>query len=177
LLRLWLDSVDTDKKAFSSKNCRLHFRIRDDIVFSVKFTQPFTPTTMSNSYPTDAGSLEPQADFTSTPSVSQAAHDLRVAAGEKIKDLAHQAGAIKDKALESASHFRETAAESASAFKASAVEKAAHFREVAQEQWTDTREKAREVHISTEAYIREHPTKCVLGALGIGFLIGLIARR
>lgn len=132
---------------------------------------------MNNPNPSNTGSLDPQAGFAPTPSVSQAAHDLRVAAEEKIKDLAGQAGALKDKALESATHFRDVTAEKASALRASAAEKAAHFREVAQEQWVDTREKAREVHTSTEDYIRQHPTKCVLGALGIGFLIGLVARR
>jgi ElaB/YqjD/DUF883 family membrane-anchored ribosome-binding protein len=143
---------------------------------------------MNDPYPTNAGSLDPQAGFAPAPSVSQAAHDLRVAAEEKIKDLAGQAGALKDKAFETATNFRDQATEKAReartlatekaiALKTSATEKAAHFREVAQEQWTDTRERAREVHTTAEDYIREHPTKCVLGALGIGFLIGLIARR
>ena len=140
----------------------------------------------SSTFPT--GSQDASAGFTPTPSVSQAAHDLRVAAEEKLKDLAGQAGTLKDKAIESAGHYREIAAEKAreardialekaSAFKASAAERAAHFREVAHEQWTDTRERAREVHSTAEDYIRQHPTKCVLGALGVGFLIGLIARR
>jgi ElaB/YqjD/DUF883 family membrane-anchored ribosome-binding protein len=132
---------------------------------------------MTETYPSNTNSLDPQAGFTPTPSVSQAAHDLRLAAEGKIKDLAGQASALKDKALEGASHLRDSAAEKASAFKNTATEKAAHFREVAQEQWYDTRDKAREVHTTAESYIREHPTKCVLGALGVGFLIGLIARR
>ncbi len=132
---------------------------------------------MSESYPSNAGSLDPQAGFTPTPSVSQAAHDLRLAAEGKIKDLAGQAGALKEKALESATQFRDITSEKAQALKTSATEKAAQFREIAQEQWTDTRARAREVHNSAEDYIRQNPTKCVLGALGIGFLIGLIARR
>jgi len=132
---------------------------------------------MSESYPSPAGSLDPQAGFTPTPSVSQAAHDLRVAAEGKIKDLAGQAGVLKEKALESATQFRDMTAEKANALKASATERAAHFREVAQEQWCDTRARAREVHTTAEDYIRQNPTKCVLGALGVGFLIGLIARR
>jgi ElaB/YqjD/DUF883 family membrane-anchored ribosome-binding protein len=154
----------------------------------VKIYQHFTRTIMNDPYPTNVGSLDPQSGFAPAPSVSQAAHDLRVAAEEKIKDLAGQAGALKDKAFESATHLRDQATEKARearalatekaiALKTSATEKAAHFREVAQEQWTDTRARAREVHTSAEDYIREHPTKCVLGALGIGFLIGLIARR
>jgi ElaB/YqjD/DUF883 family membrane-anchored ribosome-binding protein len=98
--------------------------------------------------------------------VAQAAHDLRAAAEGKIKDFADQAAVVKERAMESAAHLRDMTAE-----------KAAHLRDVAQEQWDDTRERAREWHTQAEEYVREHPTKCVLGALGVGFLIGLIARR
>ena len=37
--------------------------------------------------------------------------------------------------------------------------------------------KAKELHVTAEDYIRQNPTKCVLSALGLGFLIGLIVRR
>ena len=73
--------------------------------------------------------------------------------------------------------FRDTAAERASQFKATATEKALHFKESATEQWQDTRVKAKELHVTAEDYIRQNPTKCVLSALGAGFLIGLIVRR
>ena len=36
---------------------------------------------------------------------------------------------------------------------------------------------ARAAEKAAEDYIRQHPTKCVLGALGVGFLLGLIVRR
>ena len=39
------------------------------------------------------------------------------------------------------------------------------------------KERARQMHGSAEDYVRENPTKCVLGALGVGVVIGLIIRR
>lgn len=146
---------------------------------------------MSDSFASNG--LDPEAGFTqSSPSVSQAANDLRVAAGEKVREIAStastQAHALKDRAVESASHFREVASEKATQFKSTAAEKAAalksaaadkaqHFRESATEHWDETRVRAKEFHVSAEDYIRQNPTKSVLGALGVGFLIGLILRR
>jgi ElaB/YqjD/DUF883 family membrane-anchored ribosome-binding protein len=147
--------------------------------------------TMSNSFSTP-NSLDPEAGFTQTPSVSQAANDLRVAAGEKARVIVHsaeeKAAALKERAVESAQHFRDTATEranqlkatateKASAFKHAASDRAAHLKETASEQWEDTRIKAKEMHVTAEEYIRQNPTQCVLGALGLGFLIGLIVRR
>jgi ElaB/YqjD/DUF883 family membrane-anchored ribosome-binding protein len=104
------------------------------------------------------------------PSISQAANDLRAAAGERAREFVHtaesRASALKDRALESAQQLRQTAAE-----------KSQHLRESANEHWQETREKAQELHSTAEDYIRQNPTKCVLGALGVGFLIGLITRR
>jgi ElaB/YqjD/DUF883 family membrane-anchored ribosome-binding protein len=128
-----------------------------------------------------ANALDPEAGFTQTPSVSQAANDLRAAAGEKAREFVHtaeeKAAALKDRAVESAQQLRDSAAERASQIKATATEKALHFKESATEQWQDTRVKAKELHITAEDYIRQNPTKCVLSALGAGFLIGLIVRR
>lgn len=146
---------------------------------------------MSNPFSTP-NSLDPEAGFTQTPSVAQAANDLRAAAGEKARELVHtaeeKAAALKDRAVETAQHFRETATERATQFKAAATEKATafksaaadkahHLKETATEQWQDTRVKAKELHVTAEDYIRQNPTKSVLGALGAGFLIGLIVRR
>lgn len=124
---------------------------------------------MSNPF-SATDSLDPEAGFTQTPSVSQAANDLRAAAGEKAREFVHNAEekavALKGRAVESALHFRETATERANQFKSAATE-----------QWQDTRVKAKELHLTAEDYIRQNPTKCVLSALGAGFLIGLIVRR
>lgn len=104
------------------------------------------------------------------PSISQAANDLRLAAGEKAKEIVHtaevKAAAFKDKAVESAQQLRGTA-----------TERAHYLRESAQVHWNDTRDRAKEFHGTAEDYIRQNPTKSVLYALGAGFLIGLIVRR
>lgn len=103
--------------------------------------------------------LDPEGGFTNAPSVSEAANDLRNAAAAKANKL------------------REVASEKAAAFKNAAGKQASQFKENAAEQWDNTRTRAKELHGSAEDYIRENPTKCVLGALGIGFLAGLIMRR
>jgi ElaB/YqjD/DUF883 family membrane-anchored ribosome-binding protein len=124
---------------------------------------------MSNPFSTP-NSLDPADGFAHSPSVSQAANDLRVAAGEKAREFVQtaevKAAELKDKAAESVQHFKETAAERAQQFKASASD-----------QWHESRVRAREIQLTAEDYIRENPTKCVLSALGVGFLIGLIVRR
>ena len=140
----------------------------------------------------NATSLDPETGFTPIPSVSQAANDLRAAAGEKAKEIARnvstQASTLKERAIESAQHFREVATEKVGQLKATATEKAGEIRqsatdraqrlqETAAEQWRDTRVMTKELHVTAEDYIRQNPTKCVVGALGLGVLIGLIVRR
>lgn len=135
---------------------------------------------MSNPFSTP-DSLDPEAGFSQAPSVAQAANDLRVAAGDKARELVHtaeeKAAALKERAVESAQHFRETATERASAFRSAATDKAVHLRDTANVQWEDTRVKAKEFQVTAEDYIRQNPTQCVISALGVGFLIGLIVRR
>jgi ElaB/YqjD/DUF883 family membrane-anchored ribosome-binding protein len=139
-----------------------------------------------------ANSLDPEEGFTSMPAAAQAANDLRAAASEKVKGIAQsvstQASALKERAIESAQHFREVASGKATQLKATAAEKADEIRQIATdrahrlqetaaEQWRDTRDKTKELHVTAEDYIRQNPTKCVVGALGLGLLIGLIVRR
>jgi ElaB/YqjD/DUF883 family membrane-anchored ribosome-binding protein len=138
------------------------------------------PSAMSNPF-SSSNSLDPEAGFTTSPSIAQAANDLRTAAGEKAREFVHtaesKASELKERAVESAQQFRETAAEKAAALKSVATDKAAHIKETATEQWQDTRVKAKELQVTAEDYIRQNPTKCVISALGLGFLIGLIVRR
>lgn len=125
----------------------------------------------TNKAMTDSASTLDNAEATAAnPSIAQAANDLRAAAGERAREFVHtaesRATALKERAIESAQHLRQTAAE-----------KSQHLRESATEHWQETRVKAQEFHSTAEDYIRQNPTKCVLGALGVGFLIGLITRR
>lgn len=135
---------------------------------------------MSNPF-YSADSLDPSTSSLQSPSVAQAANDLRIASGEKARELVHtaeeKATALKERAIESAIHFRDSATEKAATLKAAATDKAHHLKESATEQWQDTSLRAQELHETAENYVRLNPTKCVLGALGVGFLIGLIARR
>ena len=47
----------------------------------------------------------------------------------------------------------------------------------AAEKIKEGKEKAKRLHVSAEDYVRAHPTKCVVGALGAGLLLGLMIRR
>ena len=114
--------------------------------------------------------LDPDAGFTSAPTIGEAANDLRAAAGDKAKEIISGAESKANK-------LRDAAVAKASAFKDAAAKQADQFKNVATEQWENTRVRAKELHVSAEDYIRENPTKCVLGALGIGFIAGLIMRR
>ena len=43
--------------------------------------------------------------------------------------------------------------------------------------WDDTRRRVRSFQDDSEQYVREKPTKAVLTALGVGFVLALIFRR
>jgi len=133
-------------------------------------------------------SNDASASATAHPSPEAAASDLRNAAADFAKTTGEQAKQVKARAIETASALKATAAEKADHYKAVATEKADHYKTVAtekvhqakqnaQHQWDETRVKAKEIHVTAEDYIRQNPTKAVLGALGVGFLIGLITRR
>jgi ElaB/YqjD/DUF883 family membrane-anchored ribosome-binding protein len=115
------------------------------------------------------------------PSVQKAAHDLRVAAGESAKQVAHsaeeRARQLKEAASKKAQQFREYAGEKAEHAKETAGDKVGQIRHAAGEQWEDTRIRARELHGQIEDYVRQNPTRAVLAAGGIGVLIGLLVRR
>ena len=114
---------------------------------------------------------------TAAPSVSSAVSDLRHAAGDFAVATGAEASKLKERAVETAHSLKSTATEKADHFKAYATEKAQHAKETAQYQWEETRVIAKEIHVTAEDYIRQNPTKAVLGALGLGFLIGLIVRN
>lgn len=65
----------------------------------------------------------------------------------------------------------------ASELRGAAQEKAAEMREHAENIWSDAQDHVRTFQDETEDYIRENPTKSVLYALGIGFVLGMVFRR
>ena len=84
---------------------------------------------------------------------------------------------LKDAAAQKAQKLRDFAGEKASQFADVAGEKASQFKDVAGEHWGETRVKAREIQSDLEEYVRQHPSKSLLIAAGVGFLVGLIVRR
>lgn len=131
--------------------------------------------------PVGAGAVTPNYNPTPTPATtptpSAAAADLRSAAGDFARTTSAQAANVKDRAIETASALKATASEKAEYYKGVASEKATHAKDSAQRQWDDSCVKAKEIHVSAEDYIRQNPTKAVLSALGVGFLIGLMSRN
>ena len=109
------------------------------------------------------------------------ASELRQAAAEKARLAAQEvqlkAAQLKTAASDKAQQFRSYAGDKAAALKDGASSKAQDVKVAATEKYEQSKAKAKDVHESSEEYIRQHPTKCVLGAFGVGLLIGLLARR
>jgi ElaB/YqjD/DUF883 family membrane-anchored ribosome-binding protein len=128
-------------------------------------------------------STDPDTGFTAAaePSIAHAAKELRDAAEGKISQVLHTAeDKVRDAvqiAREKSVEIRERATSSAKHLRETAGTQAKQLCETATEQWDHTRVKAKEIQVTAEDYIRQNPTKCVLGALGAGFLIGLLVRR
>lgn len=115
------------------------------------------------------------------PSASSAADDLRAAADGKtdrtISATEQKARDLKEAAVQKAAQFRDYAGDKASSIREGAGETADKFTAAANEQWLEKRDKALELHDSLEDYVRKNPTKSILTAAGVGFLVGLIVRR
>lgn len=73
----------------------------------------------------------------------------------------------------SKAHARAAATE----MRGAAAEMAREFKERAGALAGEWKEKARHLHKDVEEYVREHPTKSVLMAVGVGFVLGLVFRR
>jgi len=58
-----------------------------------------------------------------------------------------------------------------------AAEAAREFRERADSVAEEWKDKAHGVQREVEDYVRQNPTKSILAAVGIGFVLGLICRR
>lgn len=125
--------------------------------------------------------LTTDSPFSESPASQQAASDLRAAAGDKARQIAQDASVkaqqLKQSAVDKAQQFRDFAGNKASEIKETAGVKAQQFKDAAGEQIQHSRVRAREAHADAEEYIRQHPTKSVLTALGVGVVIGLALRR
>ena len=61
--------------------------------------------------------------------------------------------------------------------RSAATEMAGEYRGKAEQAWGDARDRARTFQEDAEQYVRENPTKAVVTALGIGFVLGMIFRK
>jgi len=78
---------------------------------------------------------------------------------------------------QAAEDFKSAAGVMADEWKSAAGAMAGEYRDRAGQVWGDARDRVRTLQDDTEQYVRENPTKAVLTALGIGFVLGLIFRR
>jgi ElaB/YqjD/DUF883 family membrane-anchored ribosome-binding protein len=90
---------------------------------------------------------------------SQAVNEIRAAAEAKAAEL------------------RATAEAKAAEFRATAEAKAAEFRSKAEHTYSDAVNRAQTFRGESEHWIRENPTRAVLTAMGVGFIIGLMFRK
>src|SRR3984893_8610487 len=101
---------------------------------------------------------------------TQLTGDLQMAEEHKTHRGAPDA---QDKLESSRTHARKAAEDLRSAAGAVANE----YRDKAEQAWDDARDRVRTFQDDAEQYVRENPTKAVVTALGIGFVLGMIFRR
>jgi ElaB/YqjD/DUF883 family membrane-anchored ribosome-binding protein len=110
--------------------------------------------------------------------------DYQMAEENKSQQRASGSADAQSKLESSRTHARKAAEELKSAAEAVAHEyrgKAEHAwdeaRDKAGDAWNEATERARTFQQDAEQYVRENPTKAVVTALGIGFVLGMIFRR
>lgn len=89
----------------------------------------------------------------------QTADDLKSAANAKFNDL-KSAATAKGEEIRTAANA-----------------KAEELRGKAEEAWGDAKVRARSLQEDGEAYVRENPTRTIVGAVAAGFLLGVILRK
>jgi ElaB/YqjD/DUF883 family membrane-anchored ribosome-binding protein len=94
-------------------------------------------------------------------------------AEEKSNQTGGASSGAQNKLESSKTHARRAAEDLRSA----ATAMAGDYRDKATQAWDDAKVRVRTLQEDGEDYIRENPTKAVLTALGIGFVLGLIFRR
>jgi ElaB/YqjD/DUF883 family membrane-anchored ribosome-binding protein len=84
---------------------------------------------------------------------------------------------FKAAAAAKAAEIRRVAEKKAEELRQLAQAKAQELGGAAESAWSDARTKAKSWHAGSETYVRENPTKAILIALGLGFLLGLLFRK
>jgi ElaB/YqjD/DUF883 family membrane-anchored ribosome-binding protein len=72
---------------------------------------------------------------------------------------------------------RTHARQAAEDLKSAAGVMAGEYRGKAEQAWDDAKDRVRTFQQDADQYVRQNPTKAVLTAFGIGFVLGLIFRR
>jgi ElaB/YqjD/DUF883 family membrane-anchored ribosome-binding protein len=96
--------------------------------------------------------------------------ETTAAAAAKLADgKQHASQAIND--------IRAAAEAKASELKATAEGKVKEIRGQAEHAYTQARDRAQSLRGESEQWIRENPTRAVLTAIGVGFILGLMFRK
>lgn len=83
----------------------------------------------------------------------------------------------KHHAAEAVQDLREAAEAKAAEMRAAAESKVQEIRGKAEQAYSDARDRAQSLRGESEQWIRENPTRAVLTAMGVGFVIGLMFRK
>ncbi len=83
----------------------------------------------------------------------------------------------RDHVRQAADELRAATAAKAQQFRDAAEDRAHRVKGIAESGWEDAKVKAQDFMAETEDYVRTNPTKSVLTALGVGFVLGLLFRR
>ena len=98
-------------------------------------------------------------------------------AGKEESTLQKKLHVSKTQALRVADEFKSAAEAKAREWAQAADQTAEQIRARAEAALEDTKVRLESIHRQTEGYVREHPLKSVLVALGAGFLVGLLTRK
>jgi ElaB/YqjD/DUF883 family membrane-anchored ribosome-binding protein len=83
----------------------------------------------------------------------------------------------KSHATQAVNDLRAAAEAKAAEIRAAAEAKTAELRGKAEAAYTDARNRAQSFRGESEHWIRENPTRAVLTAMGVGFVVGLMFRK
>lgn len=84
---------------------------------------------------------------------------------------------LKAAASAKADEFKAAASAKADEYRGAANAKAEEIRGKAEEAWGDAKVRARTIQEDGEAYVRENPTRAIVGAVAAGFFLGMLLRK
>ena len=136
----------------------------------------FPTTTHMNNDPENQSDEAANRFETGKAHAKRAAEELRAAASAKAGELRERAGELRETASAKAQEWRDTATAKAGEWRDTAAARAEEWRGQAQDYYDTARDRARVIQDDSEAFVRENPTRSVLVAMGVGFVIGLLFR-